>query len=585
MCTPTNTLVVIGSNGMLGNYVKKYFQTKNKIRVIFLYRSDFNVGTDPIDKLEQILKSDLGSSTVVFNAVGLIPQSGSNLATESYTKINSQFPHELSRLCQSYGSKLIHPSTDCVYDGLKGSYVETDIHTEQNDYGMSKSKGEPADCAVIRASIIGEEIRNGKSLLEWVKSNIGGKINGFVNHHWNGITCLQYAKIIEQMIDESIFWTGVRHIRSPSPVSKYELVQMINSTFKLNIRIDKYEAPQAADKTLDTVYDENSLFNIPELSEQIVELKAFSDELYANNNPIPHILYLYWDGSPLSYLQYLTVVTFKKYNPDWKVQLYVPTVRFSAKTWSTGEQKTVYVGTDYLNLLYDLDIEIKYIDFESIGFRNDIPEVIKSDYLRYWLLGTYGGMWSDMDVIYLKPMKELLAVAQSVPLGETLDNLIVKGDRANINTVICYNIDHYPIGLFMSSPNNPFFLNLMRNAISNLNLGAYQSIGCTLVKKLYDHPNDIKRAHSDLNILVMSGDIYLPFAWYEIGGIFATNHPEKIKPNTVGIHWFNGSSVSVEYENMLDRGAFPTTGSIYPYIKTYLNILIEEIKWSNFPSG
>jgi len=574
-----DTLVVIGSNGMLGNYIKRYFETHTQLQVIGFSRKDFDVSVDPITKLDQILRlrlkiedsdSDLNQKeqtrlrTLVFNAVGLIPHTLNAKSAELYTKINCQFPLELSLLCKSLGFRMIHPTTDCVYDGLKGKYIETDLHTEQNIYGTSKSQGEPIDCncTVIRTSIIGEELYNHRSLIEWVKSNIGGKIDGYDNHYWNGITCLQYAKIIEQMIKQNIFWSGVRHIFSPSSVSKYELVQMINSTFKLSIKINKYSTNCMIDRTLDSIYKENNLFNIPELHQQLTELKMFSDILLANPtnnlNNIPNILYLYWDGSPLSYLQYLTVVTFKKYNPGWKVIMYMPMIRFDAKTWLTSEQKTVYHGTNYLKQLFNLDIEIRHIDFETIGFRNDVPEVIKSDYIRYWLLGNYGGMWSDMDIIYLRPVTNLFK-STDIPNG--------------IDTVICYFAEHYPIGMFLSKPNNPFFLNLQRNAMANLDLNAYQSIGSKLVEKLYNYPDDVKKSHPELNILVMSNDSYLPYQWYDIYAIFLHNKPENITPITIGIHWFNGSNISVEYENMLDRRMLPTTGSIYPYIKDYLELL------------
>lgn len=82
-----------------------------------------------------------------------------------YLKINTVFPHVLSGVCDSLHIKLIHPTTDCVYTGLKGSYTEKDIPDENGMYGMSKRLGEPENCCVIRTSIIGEEINHKYSLL------------------------------------------------------------------------------------------------------------------------------------------------------------------------------------------------------------------------------------------------------------------------------------------------------------------------------------------------------------------------------------------------------------------------------------
>ena len=281
-----NKLIILGGNGMLGNYIKKYFQKYSSLNIKYTNRQTFDAFNDDIFKLETILKEDLCINTLVFNAIGVIPQSSKNyqITQKHFIKVNKEFPHNLSALCNKYNSTLIHPSTDCVYSGLKGNYNENDIHDEINPYGQTKSLGEPKNCTVIRTSIIGEEVNNFRSLVEWIKSNKNNNINGFLNHYWNGITCLQYAKIIEHMINNNIFWKGVRHIFSPRTVSKYELCDMINNIYKLNIKIDKYKTGEV-NKSLSSVYEENNLFNIPDLNQQIIEMNEFSNILYNIDTP------------------------------------------------------------------------------------------------------------------------------------------------------------------------------------------------------------------------------------------------------------------------------------------------------------
>ena len=270
-------IIILGENGMLGNYMKKYFTENSKLYVVCINRTHYDAFTDNITKLENILKDHLNKNTVVFNAIGVIPQATDKyqLTDKHYIVINAEFPHKLSLLCEQYNAKLIHPTTDCVYSGNKGNYVETDEHDEINTYGKSKSLGEPLNCTVIRTSIIGEEVNSNKSLVEWVKSNNYKEINGYVNHYWNGITCLQYAKIVEYIINNNIFWQGVRHIYSPDTVSKYELVCLINDIYKLNIKINKYDICNKTDKSLLSIYEENNLFNIPCLKQQIMEMLDF----------------------------------------------------------------------------------------------------------------------------------------------------------------------------------------------------------------------------------------------------------------------------------------------------------------------
>jgi dTDP-4-dehydrorhamnose reductase len=147
---------------------------------------------------------------------------------------------------------MIHITTDCVFSGKDGSYNELSEHDETNDYGMSKSLGELCNATIIRTSIIGEEVQNKRSLLEWVKSNKGKDINGFVNHFWNGVTCLELSNVIYKIINEKLYWNGVRHIFSPKSVSKFELVSMINEVYNLNIKINPFET-ENVDKTITTI--------------------------------------------------------------------------------------------------------------------------------------------------------------------------------------------------------------------------------------------------------------------------------------------------------------------------------------------
>ncbi len=261
---------------MLGNYMKSLL-LKNT-NVITLNRKDYDLSNLNISSLDKLLKSkNLQKNDIIINCAGVIPQASKQrgLNTRLYFTINSLFPVILSQLCDKYESKMIHITTDCVFSGREGNYNENSIHDEINDYGLSKSLGELCKATIIRTSIIGEEVNNKRSLLEWVKSNSGKEINGYTNHFWNGVTCLQLAKIVEKIILENKFWNGIRHIFSPRSVSKFELVSMINSAYNLGIKINKFETETCIDKTIISLFNENNYFNIPDLSQQIIEQKNF----------------------------------------------------------------------------------------------------------------------------------------------------------------------------------------------------------------------------------------------------------------------------------------------------------------------
>lgn len=278
-------IFIFGSSGMLGNYVYSYLKYKfNNFNIIPFTSKNFDILNNNFTNLETLLNNfDIKNNDIIINCVGLIPQVISNnieLNTFKYFKINTLFPNWLALISLKYKINVIHASTDCVFDGNKGNYNENDIHTETNDYGKSKSMGENPEITIIRTSIVGEEMKNKRSLLEWVISNKDCEIKGYLNHYWNGITCYQYALIVEKIIEENLFWKGVRHIYSPTSVSKYELVNMINNIYDLNIKINKFKCDKSCDKTLDTIYKENEYFDVPELIKQIKTQKNESIKIF-----------------------------------------------------------------------------------------------------------------------------------------------------------------------------------------------------------------------------------------------------------------------------------------------------------------
>ena len=273
-------IIVFGNEGMLGNYIYKYLKSLNKYNIIGINRSKYDAMNNSSEKLKDILLKNVincNQEVYVINCIGLIPHASKNymINDKMYIKINSIFPQILSQICVELKIKMIHVTTDCVYNGDKGNYIETDDHNETNIYGITKSLGEPDNCMVIRTSIIGEELKNKRSLVEWLKSNKGGTIKGYSNHYWNGITCLEFAKILDNVINSELYWIGVRHIFSPNVVSKYDLLRLVNKIYNLNIKIQKYdEGIKKVDKTMCSIYD--NMIQIKSISEQIEELKAFN---------------------------------------------------------------------------------------------------------------------------------------------------------------------------------------------------------------------------------------------------------------------------------------------------------------------
>jgi dTDP-4-dehydrorhamnose reductase len=279
-------IYIFGSNGMLGNYVKSYLSKQNVVyemnlskqyHVISLTRKDYDLSQITKESLEQfLLQKEIQPNDVVINCAGIIPQSlqKDNPGNKKlYYLVNTIFPNVLGNLCQQYKWKFIHITTDCVFSGKDGQYNEDSIHDETNDYGVSKSLGELCSGTIIRTSIIGEQKEKNYSLLEWVRSMSNETIKGYNNHYWNGVTCLELAKIISQIISQESYWKGVRHVYSPTPVSKYELLKMINVIYNLQCEVESFTTEKKVDKTITSKYP--LIFKIKELQEQIVEMKNY----------------------------------------------------------------------------------------------------------------------------------------------------------------------------------------------------------------------------------------------------------------------------------------------------------------------
>ena len=261
---------------MLFRSVEKYL--KKKYTVVYINRDRLDASNVNFTKLKTtLIQNEVNKDDVVINCIGTIKPRVDQLGDLNAILVNSVFPRLLSKVSKELNFKVIHPTTDCVYTGSKGDYNEDDVYDVNDVYGMSKAMGEVSDVCVVRTSIIGEEVNNGRSLVEWVKSESGKSIFGYTNHFWNGVTCLQFAKICDHIISKNLFWEGIRHLHS-NKLNKFELVSLINEVYSLDIDISKKETQNSCDRSMTSKFSFDD-FNIPSLSQQIYEMKQFYAEL------------------------------------------------------------------------------------------------------------------------------------------------------------------------------------------------------------------------------------------------------------------------------------------------------------------
>ncbi|MGH7238750.1 MAG: sugar nucleotide-binding protein, partial [Candidatus Saccharimonadales bacterium] len=175
---------------------------------------------------------------------------------ERAVRVNTLFPHLLSKAAEKTGAQIIQIATDCVFSGEKGEYTETDAHDALDVYGKTKSLGEAyfGNIHHIRCSIIGPELKSHLSLMDWFLGQPqNAELNGFSNHQWNGLTTLHYAKLCQGIIKSGINLKHIQHVIPGNIISKANLLKVFAKDFNRgDVKINVVEAPKVIDRTLAT---------------------------------------------------------------------------------------------------------------------------------------------------------------------------------------------------------------------------------------------------------------------------------------------------------------------------------------------
>lgn len=225
---------ICGCNGMAGHTVSLYLQEQGHDVYGFdlkesKYIKSFAGNAFDTETLARVIRE--GHYDSVINCIGVLNQfAEQNHALAAY--LNSYFPHFLAKTTEGSDTQVIHMSTDCVFSGSRGDYVETDLRDNDTFYGRSKALGELEDekNITMRDSIVGPDTNpNGPSLLNWFMSQTG-EVNGFTNKMWTGLTTLELAKAMEAAAKERAH--GLFNMVPNRAISKYGLLKLFNHYLK-----------------------------------------------------------------------------------------------------------------------------------------------------------------------------------------------------------------------------------------------------------------------------------------------------------------------------------------------------------------
>lgn len=247
-------IVVLGVTGMLGHKMYQVLKSTYPETVGFslenvaeapyekvdLLQGDSVVcGVDVADfqRLEKLL-IDIQPDYII-NCVGIIKQRDAASAYIPSIELNTLLPHKLAAMALKWGGRVIHFSTDCVFDGQRGAYTENDFSDATDLYGKSKFLGEVQgeNGLTLRTSIIGRELTSHKSLLDWFLTQKGKTIRGYKNVIYSGVTTNQIAEVVKMVISKCPQLSGLYQVVA-DPISKYDLLCLARDAFGVEVQIE-----------------------------------------------------------------------------------------------------------------------------------------------------------------------------------------------------------------------------------------------------------------------------------------------------------------------------------------------------------
>lgn len=257
-------VLILGGSGLLGHklcqILRDRFEVYATVRRDAPYYARFGL-LDPARLMGEMDLRHIGDVLAVFgwshpdvviNTVGIVKQREKSTDPLQMLEINSLLPHRLALACRAQGARLIHISTDCVFSGKDGNYCEEAISDASDLYGKTKYLGEVQGekTLSLRTSFIGRELETRHGLMEWFLAQKGKRCCGFSRAIFSGLTTIALAEVVANLLEKQPGLCGLYHV-SGDPISKYDLLCLINEIYGLGVGVDK-DTNFVCDRSLDS---------------------------------------------------------------------------------------------------------------------------------------------------------------------------------------------------------------------------------------------------------------------------------------------------------------------------------------------
>jgi|GEM_PF-5057532 len=257
---------------------------------------------------------------------------------------------------------------------------------------------------------------------------------------------------------------------------------------------------------------------------------------------IPKIAHFFWDDRPMSFLRWMTLRSFAMLNPTWKLKLHMSKTA-TGPGWRSPNNKQTYDYADYRGML-------SRVPRLTIVPENRYPNmhgVHQSDILRNIYLSGEGGIWSDVDILFYRPIDLLLANAP---------------ENSNHTCGLCNYPRWMPIGFLMSAPGDPYYTKVaeVQNQIFKKSPGGeYQKFGTGVYKNVL--------ANGDYKFFNLAMHEVYQIHWSRALDVFVGKYDIS---KGIGLHWYGGSAAAREFEpkiNQKNWTQFPIRNILEPSLK------------------
>jgi dTDP-4-dehydrorhamnose reductase len=191
--------------------------------------------------------------------INCIKYNGKGITTPDYFRVNSALPRNLSKCANDLEISVVNISTNAVFSGISGDYVESSLAFPKSVYGLSKLMGESrlSNTINLRVSPIGINRFSTSTRPSFVErlSELprNAKLSFSKCEYWNGVTCDALSKILVAYASVQTFIPNTQHVFSHSRISKYELARLIcDKIGRLDIRLIEKRCTWKSKMTLST---------------------------------------------------------------------------------------------------------------------------------------------------------------------------------------------------------------------------------------------------------------------------------------------------------------------------------------------